>query len=214
MPTPWVPPDPDMPQPLRWDAARSFTAFPILLKGMSPHEEQPDHAFSLEGKPLAVMMLEVVDAAQFLYRGIAIGDAAHLGGRSKATMRSVRVATNEAKTAAGAVQRGGLSLGPSAVTHRWAGAEAAVITAAAKPPLNAPETWYAVAVPYLPKPTKRYTRFADYLAQAAWAKVPAAGGTVELAVRAVRGTEYGVFLATGGTVDFSVRSPASRLALV
>jgi hypothetical protein len=88
-----------------------------------------------------------------------------------------------------------------------------VITAVAKPPSTATGTWYAVAVPYLPKPTKRYSQFADYLAQAAWAKLPAAGGAVDLAVRAVPGTEYGVFLATDAGAGLDVMSPASRLTL-
>jgi hypothetical protein len=213
MPTPWVPPDPDMPQPLRWDAARTFTAFPIVLKGMSPHDEQPDHAFSIEGKPLAVMMLEAVDASKYLYRGVALGDAAHLDSRSKATLRSLRVPTKEEKAISGTVLRGGLAVGPSGVTYKWAAAERAVITAVAKPPLNASEPWYAVAVPYLPRPTKRYSQFADYRAQAAWAKVPPGGGAVDLAVRAVAGTEYGVFLATDATTGLTVMSPASRLTL-
>lgn len=213
MPTPWVPPDPDMPRPLLWDPARPFTAFPITLKGMSPHEEQPDHAFFLEGRPLSIMMVELRDATTHAYHGVALGDASHLGTLGKAAVRGVHVPTDKSRTESIAVKKGGLSVGPTGVTHRWDAAGRAIISASGKPPSGSLETWYVMAVPYAPRPTQRHSLFSTYRAQAAWRPLPPTGGRVELTVTAARGADYGVFLATNVPACIVVGSSAARIRL-
>ena len=91
MPSPWVPPDPDLPKPIRWQTSDSFSAFALRLKGMSPHDEQYLHEFWLESKRIGVMMLHRIPggsgADKYHYVGVGIGDLGYLGSASNAVLK-------------------------------------------------------------------------------------------------------------------------------
>jgi hypothetical protein len=212
MPTPWVPPDPDLPRPIRWDPTRPFSVFPLTLQGMAPHTEQPDHVFTVQAHTVGVMMLAEIDAAKALYHGVAIGDLSGLGTATSVTFKALYVPTNKTSAQSGSAERAVLPGSVSGVTQRWVADGKAVLTVTARTPATA-ETFYAVAVPYAPHPKERFSQFSSYLTQAAWAHIPASGASVDLALHASSGSEYGVFVATGLPAAIQVVSSAVKLCL-
>lgn len=209
MPTPWVPPDPDIPRPIRWDPDRSFTAFPIRLVGMAPHDEQIDHRFTLDGLPLGAMMLYEENAAKYAYVGVALGDLASLAGREKGVFEGRYLPLDEARRISAALDAGEHEARVVDVDRRWTcGGAVLRVTAKVTKPSDHPRFVYAV--PFAPVMKQRFPEFAQYRAQAGWAKLPTRGGTVEVKVPAKPGAVYGVFVGTTPSDGFEIHSPAVR----
>ncbi len=74
MPYPYVPPDPDQPQPALKEATSKHIVFSLTLKGMKPWSEQKLHTFDFANRAGAVYVPNELNATDYLYGGFGIGD--------------------------------------------------------------------------------------------------------------------------------------------
>lgn len=209
MPRPHVPPDPDLPSPLHWEAADSLTAAPLVLRGMEPHAEQYLHDFWVDGRAAGVMLLSLQNATEHTYAGVLVHDLAGSNGNPVLKMRYRP--DDKYRSASFKLQSTDWRSEVIAATASPAVGGKVSLHVSVKGPLWGAR--YVVAVP-MDNPRGKFDRFETYLQQAAWVKV--AGGTqsAELGVVPHGQSRYGVFVAAGVPDALKIESAAYPVTLI
>lgn len=188
MPWPFLPPNPETkPGPFDDD----YFVFSIELTGMSPHDEQTDHSFTVEGNPAAAWVPIEVNTTLHVYSGVCMVSLSSVG--SKATVKVTHDPTSSTKSTTVDIDSNLLDATVSNVTAQDLGSKA---TIEADYDVPTSGSWYVVAAPYDPS-MGQFTNFSTYENLGAQASVTGGTGTVTLTVYPSGVGQYVVFAAKG-----------------
>lgn len=205
MPWPFVPPDPDMPNPVQtWRSNPS--AVWIELSGMVPHDEQPDTLFRVGGEPAGVWVPRALPG-KHRFGGVLVSDHFEKGPNSvKAEWVGPHRNTKDITVIAEPDSEWPVKV---AATYLDTHDKTRVITVAVD--FDKPRDVQVVVMPYAYK----MPAFADHAAYAAaGGSAPlTSSGKVEIKVEACAVDRYAVFVAEGFPGRFMALSPVAFIDL-
>lgn len=186
MPWPFLPPNPDT-KPASYDD--DIFVFSLTLTGMSPHDEQTDHRFSVDGTSAGVWVPLLLNSSSHKYGGVGMVPLSTIG--STALYKGTYLPASQTNTHSIQVSTASMSGSVSNLSAQQSGTKVLIDADYSV----SGSGWYVVAAPYATA-MPAFTSLGVY--QALGDVVSVSGsGSVTLTVYPSGVSQYVVFIAKG-----------------
>lgn len=191
MPWPLLPPNPDT-KTASYDD--EIFVFNLTLTGMSPHIEQLDHTFTVNGVNGAVWVPVETSSTLYKFTGVGMAPLSTVG--SSATLKCTYVPAGLTKSHTIDINTASLAGSVSNLTSATSGSDVVI-----KADYNVPSgSWFLVAAPY-ETTMPQYSNLASYQAAGNYVSV-SGSGRASVTVTPGGVSQYVVFVAEGLPDEF------------